>query len=73
VGTAGALRYRLPAGDTPGPGAMTNVYGYLTGAAAADGSVTFAFHQLSVAELRGANQGRYPDPLVNWCYDENKP
>ena len=72
VGTAGAVRYRLPAGATPGPRAMTDVYGYLTGAAAPDGSVIFSFHQLSLADLRRANQGNYPDPLVNWCYDENK-
>ncbi len=51
---------------------MTDVYGYLTGAAAADGSITFSFRQLSAADLRRASQGKYPDPLVQWCYDENK-
>jgi hypothetical protein len=72
VGTAGAVRYRLPAGAIPSPRAMTDVYGYLTGDAAADGSVTFSFHQLSLADLRRASQGKYPAPLVNWCYDQNK-
>ena len=29
VGTAGAVRYRLPPGVSPGPKAMTDVYGYM--------------------------------------------
>ena len=31
IGTAGAVRYRLPAGKVTGPTAMTDVYGYLRG------------------------------------------
>ena len=72
VGTAGAVRYRLPAGTVPGPRAMTDVYGYMVGTAAADGSITFAFQQLKLADLMKANQGRYPDSLVQWCFEQNK-
>jgi hypothetical protein len=72
VGTAGAVRYRLPAGTATSRKAMTDVYGYLTGTAAADGSVTFSFQQLSVADLLRTSQGKYADSLVHWCYDQNK-
>ncbi|HEY7388017.1 MAG TPA: metallophosphoesterase [Bryobacteraceae bacterium] len=72
VGTAGAVRYRLPAGAAAsGRKAMTNVYGYLLGTAASDGSISFAFHQLTVDDLLRANQGKAPAPLVHWCFDEN--
>lgn len=71
VGTAGAVRYRLPAETGTARKAMTNVYGYLLGTVAADGSMSFAFQQLSIDELLKANQGRLPEPLVRWCYDEN--
>ena len=72
VGTAGAVRYRLPAGAATGRKALTDVYGYLAGTVAADGSVSFSFQQLSVADLLGASQGKYADSLVHWCYDQNK-
>ena len=72
VGTAGAVRYRLPAGTAPGPGAMTDVYGYMVGTAAADGSVAFAFHQVTPADLLLSNRDKYPESLVRWCIDQNK-
>ena len=70
VGTAGAVRYRLPK-DAPAA-AMTDVYGYLLGTATSDGTISFAFQKLGVDDLRRANRGRLPDSLVNWCVDRNK-
>jgi hypothetical protein len=72
VGTAGAVRYRLPAGAVPGPKAMTDVYGYLVGTAAADGSIAFSFQQVQAADLLRTSQGKYPESLVRWCVEENK-
>ena len=72
VGTAGAVRYRLPAGVTPGPKAMTDVYGYMVGTVSADGAVAFSFQQLQVADLLRSSGGKYPESLVRWCVDENK-
>ena len=72
VGTAGAVRYRLPPGTVPGPKAMTDVYGYLVGEAGADGDVAFFFHQIPPADLLRTSQGKYPESLVRWCVDENK-
>ncbi len=71
VGTAGAVRYRLPEGAAAGRKAVTNVYGYLLGTAASDGRISFAFHQLTADDLLRANQGKAPAALVRWCFDEN--
>ena len=72
VGTAGAVRYALPEGAGPDQKGRTGVYGYLTGTVSADGSIAFSFEELSLADLMRANQGKQPEPLVRWCYSENK-
>jgi hypothetical protein len=72
VGTAGAVRYRLPPGTATGPKAMTDVYGYMVGTAAPDGSVSFSFQQVTLADLLRINQGKYADSLVRWCVEQNK-
>jgi len=68
VGTAGAVRYRLP--DGAEPPAKTNIYGYMIGSVAADGSISFAFTELSLNDIERA-LGSYPPALVNWCFTEN--
>lgn len=72
VGTAGAVRYRLPPDAGAGRTAMTDVYGYLTGTAAGDGSISFSFRQLGMDDLLRANQGKVSPLLVRWCYEKNK-
>ncbi len=72
VGTAGAVRSPLPPGVNSSRKALANVYGYLTGTAAADGSIAFFFHQLNVEDLLHAAQGKVEPAVVHWCYDENK-
>jgi hypothetical protein len=72
VGTAGAIRYRLPEGITLPPIAKTDVYGYLLGTVKADGSVDFAFQQLTREDLRSANRGKEPDAVIDWCYAQNR-
>jgi hypothetical protein len=49
----------------------TNAYGYLLGTVMRDGSASFAFQSLSVQDLLAANQGKQPEALVRWCFDEN--
>jgi hypothetical protein len=51
---------------------MTDVYGYLVGTAAADGSIAFSFQQVQAADLLRTSQGKYPEALVRWCVEENK-
>lgn len=70
VGTAGAVRYRLPK-DAPRT-AMTDVYGYLIGTVEPDGTIRFDFQKLGLNDLLRVNHGRLPDSLVQWCVDQNK-
>lgn len=72
VGTAGAIRYRLPDGAGPRQKAKTAVYGYMTGTVSADGSIAFSFHELSVEDLMRTDQGKHPETMVRWCFSENK-
>jgi hypothetical protein len=72
IGTAGAVRYRLPAEAGPNNKAMTDVYGYLLASVAADGAISFEFKQVNQDDLFKANEGFYPEELVRWCYSENK-
>ncbi len=72
VGTAGAVRYRIPPNIQVGTIARTDVYGYLLGHVMKDGSVNFEFKQLGLEDLRRADGGRTQDALMNWCFNENK-
>ncbi len=72
VGTAGAVRYRLPPGVPTATIARTDVYGYLLATVMSDGTIRFEFKDLSLNDLRVANAGKTPDSLVGWCYAENK-
>jgi len=73
IGTAGAVRYRLPPGAAAsGRKAMTDVYGYGLATVSPDGSVSIAFHQIGMDDLMKANRGKFPEALVRWCYEQNK-
>jgi len=72
VGTAGAVRYKLPAEAGPAQNARVAVYGYMIGTVAADGSVAFEFREIGLEDLLRANQGKQPEPLVRWCFSSNK-
>ena len=71
VGTAGAVRYRLPGGITAGKIARTDVYGYLLATVMSDGAIQFDFKETTLEDLRRLNRDR-PDSLIQWCYSENK-
>ncbi len=72
VGTAGAVRYRIPPEAGPAQAAETDVYGYMIATVAADGAVSFEFRKLQLEDLLAANHGAYPGALIRWCYAENK-
>jgi hypothetical protein len=71
VGTAGAIRYKLPPETTPAQHAQTNVYGYMIATVTPEGEVSFQFQRLSLNALRVANGSAYPDALIRWCYEQN--
>jgi len=74
IGTAGAVRYRLP--DTvqgfPPERARTDVYGYLVGTVDANGAITFDFHQIDRTAIPAEVENRYGAEFVNWCFNENR-
>jgi hypothetical protein len=72
VGTAGAVRYRLPPGVPTASISRTDVYGYLIATVMSDGTIRFEFEQLSLEDLKAANAGKTPDALIGWCYTENR-
>jgi hypothetical protein len=71
VGTGGALRYPLPTGVKPGPGARTNVYGYLLATVVADGRITFEFRQVAEQDVPERVVNRYGADTVRWCFEQN--
>lgn len=82
VGTAGAVRYRLPTEAGPAQKGQTDVYGFLLASVDPQGRIAFEFRKLSLEDLLAANEfgvamgrykvGRYPESLVRWCYQENR-
>jgi hypothetical protein len=71
IGTAGAVRYKLPEAAKNARVARTNVYGFLTGKVHSDGRIDFAFHLLNETDIPAAVLGRYTPEFVHWCFVEN--
>ena len=69
VGTGGAERYKLPV-PAP-PNSRKDVYGYLLGTVAADGTIEFAFQEIRDSDLPIAVRRDYPASLVQWCFAHN--
>ena len=69
VGTAGAVRYKLP--PNPPSTARTDVYGYLLGIVDRDGKIQFEFQQLQETDVPDPVRQRYPPWLVPWCFAHN--
>jgi hypothetical protein len=72
VGTAGAVRYRLPADTTGAGAAQTDVYGYILGTVAADGSITFEFKTVSEKDVPQSVNDRYTPAFVSQCFTGNR-
>ncbi|HXQ27404.1 MAG TPA: hypothetical protein VN822_13425 [Candidatus Acidoferrales bacterium] len=71
VGTAGAERYRLPLEKSSAHAALTNAYGFLTGAVHPDGQIDFDFQQMSESDVPAAVSERYTPEFVHWCFAQN--
>ncbi len=72
VGTAGAVRYRLPAQHAGSEVARTDVYGYLLATVSAEGHVTFHFNEVTEADVPAPMRARYGNSLVRQCFAENR-
>ncbi len=76
VGTAGAVRYKLPANaDQLTSVAKTNVYGYLLGNVNPPGSpagtIGFDFHELKESDVPAEVQTKFGADLTHWCFEKN--
>jgi hypothetical protein len=72
VGSAGAVRYRLPQDHAAATLAITDVYGYLLATVAPDGSVTFEFKEVKEADVPASVVTEFSHEQVNWCFAQNK-
>jgi hypothetical protein len=70
VGTAGAVRYPLPKGTSPGPDAIPDRYGYLLGTVQ-NGAIEFKFQEVAESEVPQDVRRRYPQNLITWCFAQN--
>jgi len=68
IGTAGAVRYRLPQGTA----GKTDVYGYFLATVSPDGSIQFDFHEIERTGIPPATETRYTTKFVDWCFAENR-
>ncbi|MGH9496038.1 MAG: hypothetical protein ACRD3B_13650 [Candidatus Sulfotelmatobacter sp.] len=70
VGTAGAVRYSLPQGTSPGPDALADHYGYLLGTVL-DGTIEFNFNEVTESDLPQDVRRQYSDNVISWCFAKN--
>jgi hypothetical protein len=71
VGTAGAVRYKLPDDHSGARMAQANVYGFLLGTVKPDGEINFRFQQVNEADVPANVVERYKPDFVHWCFDQN--
>jgi hypothetical protein len=72
VGSAGAVRYRLPQDHAAATVAATDVYGYLLATVAPDGSIAFEFKEVKEADVPASVVTEFSRQQVNWCFAQNK-
>ena len=71
VGTAGAVRYPLPAGAAQAKEAKTNVYGYLLATVQAGGAIQFDFREIPESEVTAETARRLGPEFVHECFAGN--
>jgi hypothetical protein len=71
VGTAGAVRYRLPADVSGSTQHMTDVYGYLLGTVLADGSIRFEFKEIKESDVTESTRKDYKEEFIHSCFVDN--
>jgi hypothetical protein len=72
VGTAGAVRYRLPQDHAAATFATTDVYGYLLATVAPDGTITFEFKEVKEADVPASVVSEFSPAQVDWCFTQNQ-
>ena len=71
MGSAGAVRYRLPLDLDSSHIAKTDIYGYLLATVAGDGSITFQFKDVQQSDVPDSVMKEFPAEQVKWCFVNN--
>jgi hypothetical protein len=72
VGSAGAVRYRLPGTTGEATIAQTDVYGYVLATIAPDATISFEFKPVIESQVPGSVVDLFGKDQVHWCFDQNK-
>ena len=72
MGSAGAVRYRLPADRGLSTIDKTDVYAYLLGTVATDGSITFEVREIKDSDVPASVVNEFSPEQVKWCFEQNK-
>jgi hypothetical protein len=72
VGTAGAIRYPLPANAADAKAAKTNVYGYLLATVSPDHTIQFKFREIAETDIPAAVVTRFSADFVHQCFIGNR-
>jgi hypothetical protein len=75
IGTAGAVRYTLPANAGNAEAAKAHVYGYMVGHVTSDTAnpIQFEFRELPESSVLPDVSARFTADLVHWCWSSNPP
>ncbi len=71
IGTAGAVRYKLPPGAAQAKEAKTNVYGYLLATVEAAGAIRFEFREIPESQVPSETARRLGPEFVHECFAGN--
>lgn len=72
VGTAGAVRYRLPTNLGGAKQARTDVYGYILATVQPSGEIDFKFKEVRPDDIPSQVTDRYGSKQVQECFKDNK-
>jgi hypothetical protein len=72
IGSAGAVRYRLPEDRGRSTIAKTDIYGYLLATVAVDGSISFQFKEVKESDIPEPVVKEFSPEQVRWCFEHNK-
>ena len=72
MGSAGAVRYRLPADRALSTIDKTDVYAYLLGTVSPDGSIHFEVQEVRQPDVPASVVKEFGDEQVKWCFEQNK-
>jgi hypothetical protein len=72
MGSAGAVRYRLPSDRAQSTIDKTDVYAYLLGTVQPDGSIKFQVREIHQSDVPESVVKEFGAEQVKWCFEQNK-